>query len=88
LGDQKELRLRKIERLEEASATEDRRTGKRELEGTVGGQGASPGSRRRNRCEPEESKGRKTSRKKDGSRRPVTGDQAQRAEEPDEVGKA
>ena len=33
-------------------------------------------------------KGRQTSIKKDGSRRPVIGDQAQRAEEPDEVGKA
>ncbi len=37
---------------------------------------------------PAESQGRQTSIKKDGSRRPVTGDQAQRAEEPDEVGKA
>ena len=31
--DRKELRLRKIERLEGASATEDRRTGRREPEG-------------------------------------------------------
>jgi hypothetical protein len=77
---QKGLRLRKIERLEEASATDDRRTGKRKLEGPTGGKGASPGSRRRNRCEPVEPEGRKTSIKKDGYRSPVTGGQQQRAE--------
>jgi hypothetical protein len=72
--------LRKIERLDEASATDDRRTGKRELEGPTGGKGASPGSRRRNRREPAEPEGRETSIKKDGNRSPVTGGQQQRAE--------
>jgi len=74
--------------LDGASAAEDRRIGKRKLEGPEGGEGASLGSRRRNWREPAESEGRKTSIKKDGSRRPVIGDQPQRAEEPDEVGKA
>ena len=65
-------------RLEGASATENRRTGRRELEGPRGGKGASPGSRRESRRKPAEPKGRETSIKKGGSRRPATGGQKQR----------
>ena len=81
-----------VDRSGRASARKDREVAKQlrlvRTDGPEGGKGASPGSRRRNWREPDESEGRKTSIKKDGSRSPVTGDQEQRAEDLDEVGKA